>query len=355
MGVRSLLGYPYGVTRTRAPLEPGVEGVMNDGSNETSVREAGLPRLDPEGRTADDVLARLRSFSRLVDEGAGRSEEQRFVDTPGGRLFTTLVEPLGARRDVGFVICHSFAFEQFELFPLELLFARRAAAAGFPVLYVQVRGYGDSGGSLAEASPQTHLRDVLAAGEELVARTSVRGVVPVGARFGAAIALMAAGDLGAPGVALWQPSLDPGAYLDELLRAFSRAQVVEAGGGADVTRQSTKMLQTALVSGREIDLLGYPLSPAFYAEAQATRPLDTIARPPGRALLLAVNPRVDKQIARGSVHLERLGVHVSVAHAEGPGQGTFGLGLPISGHLATNLALYEDVARRTVEWAEGVW
>jgi pimeloyl-ACP methyl ester carboxylesterase len=302
-----------------------------------------------------DVLERLRAFSRLEDPDAGTSEEQRFVETDDGRLFTTLVRPLGAQREVGFVICHSFGFEQFELFPLELLFARRAAAAGFPTLYVQARGYGDSGGDLAEASPQTHVRDVLAAQEDLVARTSVRGVVPVGARFGASVALRSAGELGAPGVALWQPSLDPGAYLDGLLRAFARSQVVGARDDRDAARPSTRELQAALSAGEQVDLLGFPLSPGFYAAAKATRPLDEIARPPQRALLLGVNPLVDREIARGVSRLEELGVSVRAERAEGPGHGTFGLGLPVSGHLATNLELFEDVARRTVAWAEEVW
>jgi len=331
---------------------------MNDGSNETSVRQADPAHLHLEGRPpADDMLARLRSFSRMVDEDAGRSEEQQFVQTPGGRLFTTLVEPIGARRDVGFLICHSFAFEQFELFPLELLFARRAAAAGFPTIYVQARGYGDSGGSLADATPQAHLRDALAAAAHLLARTSVGSVVPVGTRFGAAIALMATGELNAPGVALWQPALDLGAYLDALLRAFSRARVVEEGGreGSPLTRASTKLLKAVLASGQEIDLFGYPLSPAFYAEAQATRPMDSLRHPPDRALLLAVSSRANKEIGQGAARLEQMGVQVSVASSEGPGLGVFGLGLPVSGHLATHLALFEDVARRTISWAEEAW
>ena len=330
--------------------------MINDGSNETSVQQTDGPRPLRDARPVGvDVLDRLRAFSKLEDADAGTSEEQRYIETANGRLFTTLVEPLGARREVGFVICHSFGFEQFELFPLELLFARRAAAAGFPSIYVQARGYGDSGGDLAMASPQTHVRDVLAAQEDLVERTSVRGVVPLGARFGAAVALMAAGALGAPGVALWQPSLDPGAYLDGLLRAYSRSQVVEAGEGSDVARPSTKTLQASLSSGEQVDLLGFPLSAAFYAAAKASRPLDTIARPPQRALFLAVNPLADKEIARGAARLEGLGVPVSVTRAEGPGHGTFGLGLPVSGHLATNRELFEDVVRRTVGWAEEVW
>ncbi len=310
-----------------------------------------MPTTDP---LTTDVVTRLGAYSGFADAESGRTEEQRFVQTPSGRLFTTLVEPLGDRRDVGFVICHSFAFEQFELFPLELLFARRAASAGFPTLYVQARGYGDSGGSFEDVSPRTHVRDVLAAADHLVDRASVGRVVPVGARFGGAIALMAAGDLDAPGVALWHPALEPGPYLDSLLRAYSRARTIKEGrGAADPARgKSTDALKAALAAGEEVDLLGYPVTPAFYREAHSIVPIDSLPRGQRRVLLVTVNPRGRKEIAGAAARLEALGAQVRLEEAEGPGRGEFGLGLPVSGHLATHVSLFEDVARRTIAWAE---
>ena len=330
---------------------------MNDGLTESSLREAGSVRPPPARRSdADELMARISAFSRLVDEDAGRSEEQRFIETADGPLFTTLVEPLGARRDVGFVICHSFAFEQFELFPLELLFARRAASAGFPTLYVQVRGYADSGGLAADASPRTHRRDVVAGAADLIDRASVPDVIPVGARFGAAIALLAAGDLRAPGVALWQPTFDLTTYLDGLLRAFARSQVMDVGSSeaSAVPRPTTETLKAALASGSEIDLFGYPLTPALYAESRATRVIGPSPMT-GRALLLAVNSRADKEIDRGRSELEERGVEVAVTQAEGPGRAAFGLGVPVGGHLATHAELFEDIAARTIRWAEEAW
>jgi hypothetical protein len=86
----------------------------------------------------------LRRFSRFTDPATGRAEEQRFLETPSGRVLMTVVEPTGPEEPVAFLLCHSFAWEQFELFALELRFARAAAAAGFTAVCFQSRGYGDS-------------------------------------------------------------------------------------------------------------------------------------------------------------------------------------------------------------------
>ena len=90
----------------------------------------------------------LRRFSKFTDAATGRVEEQRFLETPSGCLLTTVVEPTGPKEPVAFLLCHSFAWEQFELFALELRFARAAAAAGYTAVCFQSRGYGDSGDCL---------------------------------------------------------------------------------------------------------------------------------------------------------------------------------------------------------------
>ena len=63
-----------------------------------------------ESRPAGDVVDRLLPEGRFEDPEAGTAEEQAFLSTPAGRIFTTLVEPLGERREIGFLICHSFAY-----------------------------------------------------------------------------------------------------------------------------------------------------------------------------------------------------------------------------------------------------
>jgi hypothetical protein len=50
-----------------------------------------------------------------------------------------------------------------------------------------------------------------------------------------------------------------------------------------------------------------------------------------------------------------VGIAVRVEAAEGPGREEFAQGMLRGGHLATHLALFEDVARRTIAWAEETW
>ncbi len=311
----------------------------------------------PAGDRLEEIWAGLSRFSRCEDANAGRAEEQAFIDTPAGPVFVTLVEPLGRRRDVGFLVCHSFAFEQLDLFPLELTFARFAASSGFPVLYLQARGYADSGGDLGEATATTQLRDTLAAAEHLRARGHVRHVVPVGVRWGGAIALMAADRLDAPGVALWNPAVEPGAYLDDLLRVFSRSRI--AGKGRDPAAPegpSRQQLRAMLEQGGQVDLFGFPLTSRCYGDAASVHPLDTSSPAPGQALVVVVNPRVRPEVERTARRLRERGAEVHVDEAEGPGRAQFALGAsPAGRRVVAGQTLFEDVARRTVDWALERW
>jgi pimeloyl-ACP methyl ester carboxylesterase len=304
----------------------------------------------------EDLLDGLRPFSRLEDREAGRIEEQRFINTPDGRLFVTLVEPLGPARGAAFLSCHSFAWEQFELYPLELAFARAAASAGFPTLTFQARGYNDSGGDFEEVSPSTHLRDALAAAAYLRDRTG-SPVVPIGVRFGAAVALMAARELQAPGVALWNPSPEPGRYLDGLLRVFSVSSIMDEDGQAaePTSHPGVSELKRALAAGETVDLFAYPMSAACYREAESTHPLEGSLHLPMRVLVVVVNPAKRREAGQTGDRLTGLGADVRVEEADGPGRGEFGLGIPRGGHLAMYLPTFEDIAQRTVRWAEEAW
>lgn len=302
-----------------------------------------------------DVLSRLRDFSRQDDAATGRTEEQRFLDTPNGRLFTTIVEPRGARRGAGFLVCHSFGWEQFELYPLELTFARMAASRGFPAVCFQARGYGDSGGDFAEVTPSTQVRDAVAAAGFLRERAGVEPVVPVGARFGAAVAAVAAGGIAAPGIALWSPALDLERYLRSLLRAFSMARIVdEDGHGEDTPRPGMAEMKGALEAGETVDLFGYPMTAACYREA---RDLDPLAGSLAvrRALVVVVDPATRSASEKAAARIRGLGADVRVQEAEGPGRAEFALGVPRGGHLATHLGTFEDISERTLAWAEEAW
>jgi dienelactone hydrolase len=310
----------------------------------------------PTPSTGEELASRLRSFSRHEDPEAKRTEEQVFLDTPAGRLFATIVTPLGPRRGVALLSCHSFGWEQFELYPLELAFARMAAARGFPSMTFQAKGYNDSGGDFESVTPGSHVRDAIVAASHLKERAEVDAVVPVGVRFGASVALLAASDLASPGVALWAPSLAPGRYLDGLLRVLSMATIMDEDGEAGEGTRKPGMAETkgALAAGETIDLFAYPLSAACYREAHEIDPLQ-VRRVPPRALVVSINPGKRAEVKRVTEALAARGAEVRIEEAEGEGRGEFGMGIPRGGHLASHLPMFEDVARRTLAWAEEVW
>lgn len=301
--------------------------------------------------TTDAVVERLRGFSRL--EAPTHVEEQTYLETAAGAVFATAVEPTGSPRGAAFLTCHSFAWEQFELHPLELAFARAAAAAGFPSLLPQARGYGDSGGPFAEVTPATHVREAVAAAGSLGERTGLP-VVPVGPRLGAAVALATAIRTGAPGVVLWDPPERPSRYFQALLRALQVAGVSDEEGEVDAAAPPVAEVKRALEEGRTVDVFGYPLTAECYAEGRAMDPLGAGTAPP-RALIVTVNPVNRGSAQRLASRMRELGSDVRVDEADGPGRGDFGLGIPRAGHLATHLDTFRDIARRTLAWAGEAW
>jgi pimeloyl-ACP methyl ester carboxylesterase len=302
--------------------------------------------------SAKRVEERLGRFSRFTDPVLGRVEEQRFLETASGRLLMTVVEPTGPKEPIAFLLCHSFAWEQFELFALELRFARAAAAAGFTAVCFQSRGYGDSGGSFSEVTPSSQVTDAVEVGRALLREKKIEAVVPVGARFGAYVALSAGRALDAPGAALWNPSLSPVRYLDGLLKAFVRTHVMSQP--SDHGRIDTDGLRERLFSGAEVDLFGYPLTSASYMDAQRLPDAVDLADPlPPRVHLVVINPRIRREVERARVALEARGVELSLTEVESPGHREFGLGVPVGGHLATHARLFDDVGRSTLDWIRG--
>jgi pimeloyl-ACP methyl ester carboxylesterase len=302
--------------------------------------------------TGNGVAEGLRRFSRFTDPVHGRVEEQRFLETASGRLLMTVVEPTGPKKPMAFLLCHSFAWEQFELFALELRFARAAAAAGYTAACFQSRGYGDSGGSFSEVTPSGQVIDAIEVGRTLLREKEIESIVPVGARFGAYVAWSAGRALDAPGAALWNPSLSPVRYLDGLLKAFVRAHMMSQP--SDQGRIDTDGLRERLFSGREVDLFGYPLTSACYMDAQRLPDAVDLADPlPPRVHLVVINPRIRREVEKVRAALEARGLEPSLTEVDGPGHREFGLGVPVGGHLATHARLFDDVGRSTLDWARG--
>jgi pimeloyl-ACP methyl ester carboxylesterase len=314
-------------------------------------------RIDEVGARGD-VMARLRAFSRVESPSSDHREEQLFLSTSAGRLFCTLVEPTGRALPIALLTCHSFGHEQMELYPVELELARRAASRGFPVLSFQARGYNDSGGAFEEVTMATHVRDAAAAASFLRERTGVEAVVPVGARFGAAVALLVASETEAPGAVLWDPAPEPGRYLDTLLLACSMSAMLDEDGNSSETPSNgggRDDLKRALARGDAVDVFGYPLGTACYAEAHALHATLQLDRVPERVLCILVNKRRRRELDSTVRALSGSGADVQVEEAAGTGREDFALGMLRGGHLATHRALFQDIADRTIAWVEDGW
>ncbi len=146
-------------------------------------------------------------------------EEPFFFQHDGTRLFAVLHQARGPGADVGVVFCHPYGEEKQLVDRVFVRFGRQLAAAGFPVVRFDCRGYGESQGELADSTLETQIVETLAATALLRTRMAVRSVVLLGLRLGATVAALAAER--APdvsGAILWSPIVSGRLYARELLR-----------------------------------------------------------------------------------------------------------------------------------------
>lgn len=146
-------------------------------------------------------------------------EEPFFFEPDGVRLFAMAHRPDVARRGAAVVVCHPYGEEKQLSYPVLVGFARRLAAADFPVLRFDGRGYGDSAGDLEDATVETHVGETLAAARTAQERFGVARVVLLGLRFGALVAAVAAERMPSlAGLVLWSPTVSGSQYVDDLIR-----------------------------------------------------------------------------------------------------------------------------------------
>ncbi|HEY7399984.1 MAG TPA: hypothetical protein VH989_03695 [Actinomycetota bacterium] len=174
-------------------------------------------------------LAYLESLRRFTDERLGVEETFLTPELGGGMTIAVLTRPLGDARATGWVICHSYAFEQGNIQPMETLLARRLASAGYPVLRFHGQGYGDSELPVEDTGLASHLRDARDAVEVLRDVASVSHVALAGPRLGGAVAAAVGADVGATGLILWEPVARGRPYIDGLLQQRILAELTAPG------------------------------------------------------------------------------------------------------------------------------
>lgn len=246
------------------------------------------PALRPKLESAD-IAARLAALSR-IDTADGHVEEMRFIEAGGRRYFAVRYLPAAEAeaRATGVVQCHAFGFEQTWFRHLETIFARRLARLGYPVLYVQGQGYGDSEGDFGDVRISTHVRDVRLALEQAPGLLGRSRFTLQGTRLGALAAAVAASGHGeVDALVLWHPVADPEAHVAHLLLESEGSD----GSPSDPSPEGSRLpplLRERLERQGTIDAFGFPIVRELYEEAARFDLRTTIESSPPRTLLCRV-------------------------------------------------------------------
>jgi pimeloyl-ACP methyl ester carboxylesterase len=193
-------------------------------------------------------------------------ERPLFFESAGRPLFAVLHAPAGAASARPVVVhVHSLGVEQMSLYRAEVLAARAAAAAGFPVFRFHARGHGDSAGDFAAVTLEGLVEDAANAADEARRLSGAGTVVWLGVRFGALVAALAAARRSDhAGLGLWEPVHRGGDYFRGQLRGMLFSEVA-AGRKPDATVE--QLFERVMREG-SLDVHGYLLHRALVESAR---------------------------------------------------------------------------------------
>jgi pimeloyl-ACP methyl ester carboxylesterase len=250
---------------------------------------------------------------------------ERFIspEIGGGRTVAVLAEPLGKRLSMGWVVCHSFGLEQDNLQTFESHFARRLAGAGCPVLRFHSQGYGDSDLPMEHVRLESHIRDATDASALLSDSEGVERVGLIGARFGGAIAALAADRVDAAAIALLAPVVEGNPYMRSMIRSALATELTGETG----SRSPGHDPMEAMVREGFMDVHGFPLQRETYEEICQLDVARSLKSFSGQSLLVQVSRSVDphKDVERLHRKLLELGSLCRVEVLSDPNALRFGL------------------------------
>lgn len=146
-----------------------------------------------------------------------------FENRKNDHLFGILHRPQGREAsDLGVVFCHPIGWEKQFSYRAYSQFSRHLARAGYASFRFDAFGFGDSDGELVDATVRSQVEDALDAIAWMRDSTECTRFVLVGARFGAAIASLAAAETpDVEGLVLISPVVNGEVYWKDMVR-FSR-------------------------------------------------------------------------------------------------------------------------------------
>jgi pimeloyl-ACP methyl ester carboxylesterase len=162
-------------------------------------------------------------------------------------------------RRIGVVLCYPFGQEYLRAHRAYTRLASQLAQTGFPVLRFDYFGCGDSLGECEEGSLAQWLDDILLAMTTLHEGSDIDGVILVGCRLGASMAMMSSvrtNDI--HGLVLWDPVISGARYLAAL---HEQHRTWLQGAFAVPTN--------GYANHRASEVLGFPLTPALEKEIAA--------------------------------------------------------------------------------------
>jgi pimeloyl-ACP methyl ester carboxylesterase len=302
----------------------------------------------------DEAL--LNSHRRHEDHGLGISEEFLQPLIGGWPTVGVLSRPLRDPLPFGWVVCHSLGLEQIHLGRLEVIAARQLSVAGFWVLRYHGRGYGDSEGDPDGISLSSHLACAADAVELMRGVDGVEKVGAMGARFGGAVATLAADQLALSGLVLWDPVIKGAQYMRDFLRTRLFSDMVikaEAGGASDMN----EIRQELSIQGWA-DIKGFRLTSQAHDEISGLDLTTDVARYEGPSLVVGLSRTGEpsQQLTRFVGHLRALGGDCTLETVQDPlaaqfGQFRFQTIEGGRGKRDSQLEMGEQIAAVTARWA----
>ena len=194
--------------------------------------------------------------------------EPVFLQCRHGPLFGLLIRPANQKIVDSIIYLHPFAEEMHKSRRMAAVTARRAAAAGFAVLMIDLAGCGDSAGDFGEATWEIWTDNIVSACTWLTARFD-KSVTLWGLRIGAMLAAETASIL--PKVTrllLWQPVTNGELFLKQFLRLKLAEEIVSGGQFSGGTSELLARLDANL----SVEIGGYELT-ASMAQSLSSRRL----------------------------------------------------------------------------------